>query len=368
MHNLGLLPLAVLGASLGLLTLNERMCSASSYAGQTCAASYLGVEVNVFNDTAPGRSSVGSSVGSGGNSSRSGGGSSRSRSGSGSSARGLEWYHSFCLAAALCGALIVSHTVTVSYVAWRDLTGQWDKYALIHRDESVTKADVAQMYWRGYRKFVWDITVMLLPALTLICRLRYAAVMVGMARDPWWLGLLKQTVGYHMGELWVAAAHKMMHHPRIFKIVHQRHHCPVPELVASVAWLDTTAEFMMGEVPALSMALNVLPTHPCWHILFFAYQGLASAADHAGFCFDDEEGLGFVEGWVHYFHQNWLDGEFHYYHHLNPSVNFAEEEWIDHLFGTHHTVSVWWKRREARREKKELQQQALAAGERTRES
>ena len=37
-------------------------------------------------------------------------------------------------------------------------------------------------------------------------------------------------------------------------------------------------------------------------------------------------------------------GEFHYYHHLNPKVNFAEEEWIDHLFGTHHTYSAWWTR------------------------
>ena len=46
--------------------------------------------------------------------------------------------------------------------------------------------------------------------------------------------------------------------------------------------------------------------------------------------------------------KQFFDGEFHYMHHLNPEVNFAEEEWIDFLFGTHHTYSNWWKRRQAK--------------------
>ena len=58
--------------------------------------------------------------------------------------------------------------------------------------------------------------------------------------------LSKRFDRYNIGELWVAAAHKLMHHPRVFKAVHKKHHCPVNELVASVAWLDTTAEFLLG--------------------------------------------------------------------------------------------------------------------------
>ena len=135
-----------------------------------------------------------------------------------------------------------------------------------------------------------------------------------------------------------------MHHPLIYASVHKRHHCPVPEVVASVAWLDTQWEFIMGEIPALSMALNVFPTNPVFHAAWFAYQGLASAADHAAFKFTDEDDGGVI----HWFHQQFLDGEFHYYHHLNPKVNFAEEEWIDYLFGTHHTYSKWWERYQRR--------------------
>ena len=44
---------------------------------------------------------------------------------------------------------------------------------------------------------------------------------------------LKQFVGYSIGELWVAGAHKIMHHPYIYVHVHKRHHCPIKELVAS---------------------------------------------------------------------------------------------------------------------------------------
>ena len=40
-------------------------------------------------------------------------------------------------------------------------------------------------------------------------------------------------------------------------------------LVASAAWLDTTTEFLVAEIPALLMALMILPTNPFWHHLFF---------------------------------------------------------------------------------------------------
>ena len=261
------------------------------------------------------------------------------------------WMAAFRLAASLCAALIVTHTLTVCYIGWRDLSGQWDKYALIKNRAEGTGL---KLYVRGLCKFVFDILFMLLPALTVVCRCRLDAVAAATRDDPAWLSLAKQLAGYHLGELWVAGAHKAMHHPWIYARVHKRHHCPVPELVASVAWLDTAWEFCWGEIPALSMALMVLPTNPFWHGLFFAYQGLASAADHAGFAFNDENGA----DWLH---QTFFCGEFHYYHHLNPKVNFAEEEWIDHLFGTHHTTSSWWQRYQRKQRSQRRKQQPAGA-------
>lgn len=237
------------------------------------------------------------------------------------------------LAVFLCGCLVLSHSVTVAYICYRDLSGQWGKYSLIKNRPAPTLL----LYWRGYKKFVFDMAFMLFPALCVVCHYRWEDVAHATASDPVWLGFLKQFVGYSIGELWVAGAHRCMHHPYIYAAVHKRHHCPIKELVASVAWLDTQYEFVLGEIPALCMALLILPTNHIWHGLFFAYQGLGSAADHAGFAFSDD-GEGENEGgWTHWIHQNFFDGEFHYMHHLNPKVNFAEEEWIDYLFGTHHT-------------------------------
>eukprot|EP00943_MAST-04B_sp_MAST-4B-sp1_P005159 g5159.t1 len=228
-----------------------------------------------------------------------------------SSSSNESWMNSFRLALSLCGTLIASHTCTVSYIAWRDLTGQWKKYSLIkNRKTSIG------LYWRGYTKFLFDISLMLLPAMAIVSHFRYDCFTSG---DVAWKGFLKQFIGYNIGELWVAGAHKLMHHPYIYATVHKRHHCAIKELVASAAWLDTTTEFLVAEIPALLMALMILPTNPFWHHLFFAYQGLGAASDHAGFSFDNEEG----SGWVHFVHQNFFDGEYHYLHHLNPSVNYA---------------------------------------------
>ena len=73
----------------------------------------------------------------------------------------------FRLAASLCAALIVTHTLTVCYIGWRDLSGQWDKYALIKNRAEGTGL---KLYVRGLCKFVFDILFMLLPALTVVCR------------------------------------------------------------------------------------------------------------------------------------------------------------------------------------------------------
>jgi sterol desaturase/sphingolipid hydroxylase (fatty acid hydroxylase superfamily) len=243
---------------------------------------------------------------------------------------------SFRLAATLCSVLVATHSATVAYICWRDLTGQWDRFAINER-----RAPTLALYLRGWIKFVFDISCFLLPAMSLVSYYRYADVEYARAHDAWWYGFLKQFVGYSTGELWVAGVHKLMHHPLVYDAVHKKHHCQVRELVASGAWLDTTWEFLFAEIPALCMALFLLPTNPRWHCAFFAYQGFGAACDHAGFVFNDANG----GDWLH---QNFFDGEFHYLHHLNPKVNFAEEEWIDFLFGTHHTYSAWWQRRERR--------------------
>jgi hypothetical protein len=88
---------------------------------------------------------------------------------------------SFRLAATLCAALILAHTVTVSYIAWRDLTGQWGRFALIEN-----RHPTLSMYWKGYKKFVFDIVVMLLPALCVVSHFRWEAVALATERDPTW--------------------------------------------------------------------------------------------------------------------------------------------------------------------------------------
>lgn len=34
---------------------------------------------------------------------------------------------------------------------------------------------------------------------------------------------------------------------------------------------------------------------------------------------------------------NLFDGEYHYYHHAHLTINYAELEFLDKLFGTHHS-------------------------------
>ena len=103
-----------------------------------------------------------------------------------------EAWEAFRVAATLCAALIAAHSVAVGYICWRDLTGQWDKYQLIPE----RAPELGKVYWKGYKKFVFDIVFMLLPALTLVARFRLGAVQHATEHDPHWLSFVKQFVGY----------------------------------------------------------------------------------------------------------------------------------------------------------------------------
>lgn len=69
----------------------------------------------------------------------------------------------FMLAASFCGVLFVAHLVTAAFIAWKDLTGSWSKYALCKTD---ARADRWKCYVQGFLNFIKDVGLILLPGLS----------------------------------------------------------------------------------------------------------------------------------------------------------------------------------------------------------
>ena len=148
-----------------------------------------------------------------------------------------------------------------------------------------------------------------------------------------YLSFVKIFAGYILGRLWAALAHRCLHMRPFYKYVHKRHHVRTHELVATGAWLDHPLEYLIMEIPSLLCPLLLFPTKLAFHQAFFIWHGFSAATDHSGFTFTKENGAS-------WFYRNFFDSEYHYYHHKVSSVNYAEMEWIDYLFGTHHTQKL----------------------------
>jgi len=213
-------------------------------------------------------------------------------------------------------ALAVSHSVCVAIIMYLDLSGRWQQYSL-HKQRSASVSD----YAKGMKSFAADIVLLFVPFMTLC--FWYRAEAIAESKDSPFRSVLKLVGGYLLGKVWAFVVHYALHFPSLYQF-HRRHHCNPRTIVAAAAWQDSYVEYCVMELPSFAMTVLLFPTHFYVHLWHFVFHGLDGAAGHSGFK---------APGILGYL----FDGEYHYYHHAFLTVNYAEVEIIDRMFGTHHS-------------------------------
>jgi len=216
-------------------------------------------------------------------------------------------------------AMLVSHGLCVCLLLYFDLSGKWDAFAL--QKNRSTGADRVRDYWLGWKSFCADLLLIFIPCMTLCFAYRHEEI--ESSKDTAFASFTKLVNGYVLGKLWAFGVHYALHFPSLYKY-HRRHHRNPKNLVASAAWDDSLVEYAIMEIPAFSITVMFFPTHFLVHLLHFAWHGWDGACGHSGFA---------APGWLGFL----FDGEYHYYHHSRLTVNYAELEFLDKLFGTHHS-------------------------------
>ena len=224
----------------------------------------------------------------------------------------------FHLALQAASVLFVSHGIACAIVMHKDLSGAWDTYA-INKKRPV---DRRHSYWVGWKSFCVDLVALFVPLMTFILSFRVDAIQ--RSTDHWPMSIAKLLAGYILGKGWAFAIHYALHHPRLYPF-HRRHHRAPAHMVASASWDDSFVEYAVMEIPSFALTLLLFPTNWVAHLAHFCLHGVDGASGHSGFA-----GAPGILGWV-------FDCEYHYYHHAHLTVNYAELEIIDKLFGTHHS-------------------------------
>lgn len=222
----------------------------------------------------------------------------------------------FALAVQSATALVISHGICCGIIMYHDLNGKWAKYTL-HKTRCVSVQD----YIDGAKSLFADLFLLFLPFMTVCYYFRESAIRE--SEDTIMLALTKLGIGYLVGKLWAFGVHYILHFPAFYKY-HRQHHCNPKTLVASRAWQDSFVEYAIMELPSFAMVIVLFPTRFWAHLLHFIWHGWDGAAGHSGFC---------APGWL----GAAFDGTYHYHHHAHLTVNYAEVEILDKLFGTHHT-------------------------------
>jgi len=228
---------------------------------------------------------------------------------------------------AVCGALTVSHLSMVSYIAYHDLMGHWDAYSLKYQRNSFWT------YARHAPSFFVDIFGILLPALVVYAYYYHSETFEpvikadksmaenGLRLVALCLGMCVNNI---INRLWAMFAHWVMHEvPALYRSLHKQHHCSLKDFCAFSAWQDTFVEFIAMEVLGVFMLANFFNPLPWqFNVALAVYNGVGGAIDHSAF---------YIPG-------TWIDGRYHWDHHLLVTVNYSEMEFLDRAFGT---LKVW---------------------------
>jgi sterol desaturase/sphingolipid hydroxylase (fatty acid hydroxylase superfamily) len=222
-----------------------------------------------------------------------------------------------------CAALLASHLLTAIYIAKNDLSGNWKAFSLKRSSNTLST------YTQHLPSLLYDVTVLLLPALYFFAVLREDALL-NFSCDSWAefaqvavVGLAKAVICNLINRMWAMLAHRLFHvSPTLYKMVHKRHHCGLKDMCATSGWQDTNLEFIFMEVLGVfvfaPLVFPVLCAPWPFHVLLAIYNGAGAAIDHSGF---------YVPGTL-------IDGRYHLVHHRDLYYNYAEMETLDWIFGT----------------------------------
>lgn len=191
-------------------------------------------------------------------------------------------------------ALFSSHVICTLIIMYHDLSGKWKDYALVEKRTVGSVSD----YLPGLKSFMADVVFLFIPFMA--CCFSFRGEQIDAAEDSLGMSLLKLFGGYYLGKLWATAVHYALHLPALYRF-HKRHHSMTHALVATKAWEDSWAEYMVMEIPSLAIAVLCFPTHFGIHMLHFVLHGYDGASNHSGFA---------APGIIGYL----FDGEYHYYH------------------------------------------------------
>lgn len=230
-------------------------------------------------------------------------------------------------ASLVVGVLMASHLLMVAYIAYHDLRGEWDAYRL------KAQRNTAAIYLSHAPSFFADMLLLLWPSLFVYgyyydCPLWSPLLLQNehLAKNVLRVALIlvSSVMNNVINRLWAMGVHYTMHaFPTLYKTIHKQHHTTVRELCALSSWQDSATEFFVMEVFGtflLASLVNPLPVVS--HVILACYNGVFAAIDHSGF---------YIPG-------TWIDGRYHWNHHVYGKWNFSEIKELDKFFGT---LLVW---------------------------
>lgn len=202
---------------------------------------------------------------------------------------------------------------------------KWEYYRIQQRKFPSRKVMYGDIKWSMVTVFIFALMSAILNRLV---HKGYGLMYDEIAEYGWIYFILSPFLAFLIHDFYFYWTHRLMHHPRIFKYVHLRHHktiTPTPWTIYSFQPLEAVIQYS-----GIFLLVFVMPLHSITLGIVIAYNIIANVGGHCGFDFTTPKTAN------HWFIKYVNTVTHHDMHHLNCRENYSLYfNLLDRLFKTY---------------------------------
>lgn len=201
---------------------------------------------------------------------------------------------------------VIAAIILTTYIGYHDINKKWEPFRLNPSMGKFSSSEIKRKYFTSFLHTIPNRFIMFPAFLYLFCYHQFDNLTKPMSLYEYGKQFVLAVISHQLFDLWNSGVHYVLHAvPFFYKTFHKKHHVPLTEFTPFTGAVVTNWDFFFIEIIGTFVPGLVFGFHIHIMILIAIVLELDVIQEHSGF----RKAIPY------------MDGSYHWEHHVNPGVN-----------------------------------------------